>query len=107
MEQPYHQQGDIFAPQQRALPNATAVLVLGILSIVFCFICGIVALSLASGDRRRYMEQPQAYTSASHELMKAGRICAIIGLCIWAAIILFYIAVFVFAVGFSSVNRFN
>jgi ABC-type Fe3+ transport system permease subunit len=105
MDQPYHHQGDIFAPQPRALPNATAVLVLGILSIVFCFICGIVAMSLASGDRRRYAQEPHAYTSASYELLKAGRICAIIGLCIWAVIVLFYIAVFVFAIGFNTINN--
>jgi hypothetical protein len=105
MEHPYHHQGDIFAPQQRALPNATAVLVLGILSIVFCFICGIVALVLASGDRRNYLRDPQHYTNASYELLKAGRICAIIGLSIWAVILLFYIAIFVFAIGFASFNH--
>jgi len=36
--------------EQRALPNATAVLVLGILSIVVCFITGIIALVQAKKE---------------------------------------------------------
>ena len=88
--------------QQRPLPNATAVLVLGILSIVFCFVCGIVALVIGSGDRRSYQQSPELYTTTSYELLKAGRICSIIGLCIWASLLLFYAAIIIFAVSFAS-----
>ena len=105
MDQQYQQPRDIFTSGQRALPNATAVLVLGILSIVFCFICGIVALVLSTGDRRNYQQEPHLYTSASYELLRAGRICAIIGLCIWGAVLLFYAAIFIFAIGFASFNH--
>jgi hypothetical protein len=70
-----------------ALPNSTAVLVLGILSIFFCFcygvigiICGIVSLILYPKDKKLYMENPQAYTLSSYNNLKAGRVCAIIGL---------------------------
>jgi len=90
---------------QRELPNATAVLVLGILSIVLCFICGIVALVLSSSDRRSYFETPQLYTRSSYELMRAGRICAIVSLCLWGVFILFYLAVFIFAFSFASFNH--
>ena len=91
MDNQFPPQKDILTyEQQRPLPNATAVLVLGILSIVFCFICGIVALAMASGDRRNYHQSPHLYTAGSYELLKAGRICSIIGLCIWACIFLFY-----------------
>ena len=35
---------------QQQLPNATTTLVLGILSIVVCFICGIIALVISNKD---------------------------------------------------------
>ncbi len=69
-----------------SLPNSTAVLVLGILSIVFCgcygvpgLIMGIIALSMASKDINRYKTNPGTYTTSSHNNLKAGRVCAIIG----------------------------
>jgi hypothetical protein len=69
-----------------ALPNSTAVLVLGILSIVLCFcygiiglILGIIALSLSSKDLQRYNLNPGQYTVSSYNNLKAGRVCAIIG----------------------------
>ncbi len=86
-----------------ALPNSTAVLVLGIISIVFgmCYgviglICAIISLVLYSKDKKLYIQSPQSYTPSSYSNLKAGRICAIIGLitsAIWfvifAAIIAF------------------
>jgi len=82
---------DLFSTGQRSLPNATTVLVLGILSIVVCFICGIIALVIASGDKRLYQQNPAIYTASSYDLIKAGRICSIISLCLWGFGILFYI----------------
>ncbi|HZH97108.1 MAG TPA: DUF4190 domain-containing protein [Flavisolibacter sp.] len=104
-QQPYQPPGDIFALDQRPLPNATAVLVLGILSIVFCFICGIVALVLSSGDKRLYHQEPHLYTSASYELLRAGRICSIIGICITGTIFLIWAIMVVFALSFASFNN--
>ena len=53
---------------KQKLPNATAVLVLGILSILTCccygvigLILGIVALVLASRDMKLYFENPESY----------------------------------------------
>ena len=96
---------DILYSPQRSLPNATAVLVLGILSIVICFICGIIALSMASGDRRLYNQNPEQYTTSSYDLLKAGRVCAIIGLCIQGFVILIYACIFIFAISFGAFNN--
>jgi len=72
---------------QQALPNATAVLVLGILSIVTCCcygvigtILGVVALVLSKKDRALYAANMSFYTESSFKNLNAGRVCAIIGL---------------------------
>ena len=68
------------------VPNSTAVLVLGILSIVFCFcygfigmVLGIIALILASKGNTLYKANPNAYSLSSFNNLKAGKICGIIG----------------------------
>jgi hypothetical protein len=98
----YHnpQNKELFSNVQRSLPNATTVLVLGILSIVICFICGIVALIISSGDKRLYEQNPGLYTSSSYDLLRAGRICSIISLCL--AGIFFFIWVFMIVFFASS-----
>lgn len=70
-------------------PNSTEVLVLGILSIVFCWcygivsvIMGIVTLVLASEGEKRYRMNPGLYTVSSYKNLKAGKTCAIVGLCL-------------------------
>ncbi len=80
------------------LPNATATLVLGILSIVVCFICGIIALAISSKDINMYKNNPELYSAASYNNIKAGRICAIIGIALQALGIIFYIIVIAFFV---------
>lgn len=67
------------------LPNATAVLVLGILSIVGCccysipgLVFGIIALVLAKKDKEQYLADPSLYSNYSN--LNTGRILAIIGL---------------------------
>lgn len=98
---------------QQALPNSTAVLVLGILSIVFflCYIClgiigltlGIIALVLANKDNKLFQSSPEKYTSSSLSNLKAGKICAIIGICLsclWLIIGAIYVVfILVFAGG--------
>jgi hypothetical protein len=88
---------------QQALPNATAVLVLGILSIVFCFCYGIVgaalgiiAIVLASKANKLYASSPDTYTQSSFKNMKAGRVCAIIGLCLSSLYLIYFIIVISF-----------
>ncbi|RYD59576.1 MAG: DUF4190 domain-containing protein [Sphingobacteriales bacterium] len=90
---------------QQPLPNATAVLVLGILSIPTCccygmgLILGIIALVLAGKDRKRYREAPGMYTSGSLSNLNAGRICAIIGVSLTSVYLLsMVIAMMIFGV---------
>lgn len=80
------------------LPNATATLVLGILSIVVCFVCGIVALVISNKEVDMYKSNPELYDQGSYNNMKAGRICAIIGIIIQSLFLLIYIAAIAFAV---------
>lgn len=87
------------------LPNATATLVLGILSIVVCFICGIIALVISNKDLALYRANPGMYSESSYNNIKAGRVCAIIGLALQAVAIVVYIAFFAFAV--SQIDNFR
>ncbi|MDG1476485.1 MAG: CCC motif membrane protein [Vicingaceae bacterium] len=97
----------------QSLPNSTGVLILGILSIVFflCYICigiigltlGIIALVLAKKDLKLYNLDPKKYTSSSLSNLKAGKICAIIGICLsslWLIVGIIYIVfILIFAGG--------
>ena len=83
---------------QQQLPNATAILVLGIISIVGCFcyglpglVCGIIALVLSGKATTLYKENPSLYTEASFKNMKAGKVCAIIGLSLSALTVIIVI----------------
>jgi hypothetical protein len=85
---------------QIPLTNSTAVLVLGILSIVSCFcygvpglIMGIIALVLASKANRQYQENPNRYFLSSYNNMKAGKVCAIIGTILSGLMFLYMIVV--------------
>ena len=72
------------------LPNATAVLVLGIISIVgaFCYgvgiILGIIGLVLANKDRKLIDANPEVYSQGTVSNLRAGRICSIVGIAIGA-----------------------
>ncbi len=96
--------------QQRPLPNATIVLVLGILSIVACcfyglgIILGIVAIVLAAKDKKLYNAEMEAYTVSSLKNLNAGRVCAIIGL-ILSALYLILIIVMIAVFGISALNN--
>lgn len=92
MEQSQHPQ------VQQPLPNATLILVLGILSIVICFITGIIALVMAKKETELYNNNPGVYSEASYSSVKAGRICSIIGLILWGIGILVYVAIIAFVV---------
>ena len=99
-EKSIFEQSDRPYNMQQTLPNATAALVLGILSIVICFagvVLAIIALVLANKDLRMYNASPEVYSPASYNNLKAGRTCAIIGLILQGLIILCYAAVIVFA----------
>ena len=93
-----------------ALPNATATLALGIISIVGCFlyailglICGIIAVAIHSKDKKLYQSDPARF-EVSYKNAKAGFICAIIGLSLSALYLI--LLIFVFGVFFTAVSRF-
>lgn len=88
-------------PSQENLPNATPVLIMGILSIVFSIwylsvagiILSIVALVLSGRDMALYHSNSSRYTLSSYNNLKAGRICATIGLTM--ALIFFVIIILI------------
>jgi M penetrans paralogue family 26 len=97
---------------QRPLPNATAALVLGILSIVLCWLygiiglgCGIIGLILANKDTKMYNANPGVYTQSSYNNAKAGKVCSIIGLALSALFVIYMIVVFMTIGSFMLNNR--
>ena len=69
-----------FDGERKDLPNATAALVLGALSLVFCWcygiiglVLGILAVVLASAPRKAYLENPERFTEVSYKNLNAGR----------------------------------
>lgn len=83
---------------EKNLPNANAVLVLGIFSLVTCFIygilgliLGIIALVLHKKDKALYLSNPSIYEQ-SFKNSKAGNTCALIGVILSAIYVLFIIA---------------
>ena len=98
--------GSGFTEQTRInLPNASTVLLLGILSIIFSFwyfslagiIMGVIALYIAGKDLRLYAIDPSRYTLSSFNNIKAGRVCAIIGLVV-ASIFILLIGMIIFGI---------
>jgi hypothetical protein len=88
---------------QVSIPNAGAILTLGIVSIALCWCygvvaltCGIIALVLSNKSLQLYKSNPASYTLSSYNNVKAGRVCAIIGLCLSALMVLYVIIVFAF-----------
>lgn len=82
------------------LPNATAVLVLGIVSIATCCTgviglgCGITALVLARKGFNFYNEDPMLYTKNSYNNLNSGKICGIVGICLSALPTLYWLFYF-------------
>ncbi|GAA4975346.1 CCC motif membrane protein [Algibacter aquimarinus] len=81
--------------EQQKLPNATLILVFGILSILGCcfygigIILGVVALILASKAAKLYAENPEGYTGFQN--VKTGKILSIIGIILSAIYLLLII----------------
>lgn len=91
------------------LPNATAVLVLGICSIVFgCLfvglILGIIGLVLGNKGRKLYKENPAIWEG--YNQLNAGWIMSIIGLAISALYTIYYIF-WIMIFGAAAASIFN
>ena len=81
---------EIMNGAKKDLPNATVVLVLGILSLIFCWcygFFGIIAVVLAGGQRKLYLQSPDEYTESSFKNVNAGRVCGIISICIAGVVV--------------------
>lgn len=73
------------------LPNSSAALVMGILSIV-CICCGpmelvgivlgILAIVFAKKAKMLYEENPEKFTETSAKNANTARICGIVGVCL-------------------------
>lgn len=102
-----------FSNGSETIPNSTGVLVLGILSICFCWcygilsiIMGIIALVLYSAAKKQYDANPGKYALASFKNLNAGRICAIIGLSL-SVLYIIALIIYVVVVGSLAFNLFN
>ena len=84
--------------EKQKLPNANAVLILGILSLITCCcygvgaILGVVALVIAKKDLVLYNENPELYSNYS--TLKTGRILAMIGIGVSVAYLIYIIILF-------------
>lgn len=96
---------------RKDLPNSTAVVVLGILSLVFVFCYGIIGLTLGiiavvlSGNALRlYRADPEGYSLSSVKNVKAGRACGMIGIALSIVFILFILLLIfgIIATGFGA-----
>jgi len=96
------------SPLQMNLPNSNTILVLGILSLVFCWwhifsivgiVLSIVTLTLSRKELFLFYTQPNNFTHSSLNNVKAGRVCAIIGLIIS---VLVFIAALLMIIGFFT-----
>jgi len=94
MDQNYQNQKQPYGNyrRQESLPNATLILVLGILSILVCQPLGIAALIMGNSSLDAYQRDPERYTDGSLSSVKAGRVCGIIGICLIALVIILMIA---------------
>lgn len=81
------------------LPKSDIVLILGISSILLCFLFGFVGIILGSLARKLskksielYDLAPELYTKYSYKNIKAGRVCALIGI-ILSAFFFFFVLI--------------
>lgn len=72
---------------QQELPNASVVLILGIIALIISFfnslvglVTGIVSLVMARNTEKLYNQTPRLYTLSSLSNMRSGKTCAIIGI---------------------------
>ena len=83
--------------ENQKLPNATIVLVLGILSVlticcygIFSVIFGIIGIVLANKDAKLYAENPSIYSNYNN--VKIGKVLNITGLVLGAIFLIIIIA---------------
>ena len=94
--------------EKQKLPNGTAILILGILSIITCccygigVILGIIALVLAKKDIALYAANPELYSD--YKNVNTGKILAIIGIVLNAIYLAFFIWM-IYTFGYDNLNN--
>lgn len=95
------------------LPNATAALVLGIVSIALCWcygivglITGIIAVVIGSKAMKAHALEPGRYTEGSFKNAQAGKVCGIIGLAL-SALMFLYLVFMIVIYGFGAFAMFD
>ncbi|HOK37417.1 MAG: CCC motif membrane protein [Bacteroidales bacterium] len=89
---------------QQNLPNSSAILTFGILSILTICCCGsfvptifaVIALAMAGKPLQLYKQNPGQYTYSSYNNIKTGKICAIIGLILSILVLIIFILNMIF-----------
>jgi len=97
--------------EQEKLPNATLILVFGIVSIVTCccygvlgLIFGIIAVILANKAKAIYLENPEQYSG--YQNVKIGNILAIIGI-VLNLLYMVYVIVLFSKLGMDGIMEMN
>ena len=97
--------------EQEKLPNATLILVFGIVSIVTCccygvlgLIFGIIAVILAKKAKALYIENPEQYSG--YQNVKIGNILAIIGI-VLNLLYMVYVIVLFSKLGMDGIMEMN
>lgn len=97
--------------EQEKLPNATLILVFGIVSIVTCccygvlgLIFGIIAVILANKAKAIYLENPDQYSG--YQNVKIGNILAIIGI-VLNLLYMIYVIVLFSKLGMDGIMEMN
>jgi hypothetical protein len=89
-------------PQQMAPHRGTLILVLGILGLVCCFICGIVAWVFANTDLREMATGRM--DPSGRGLTQAGKICGIISVAWQIVVMVIWLMMMIFAVGSGAMS---
>lgn len=97
---------------RRPLPNAVAVLLLGIFAFLFSvlygvpgFLCAVIALLLSRPGKRLRRQSPDSYTAGSWRLIVTGRVLATMGLVISLLVMgILAFMIFVLQVELETIN---
>ncbi len=88
------------APVQSVAPHrGVLILVLGILGIVCCFICGIIAWVMGNNDMREI--DAGRMDPSGRGLTQAGKICGMVGVILWIVGIAIQVLFMLLGVGFG------
>ncbi len=92
----------------RPLPNGDLVLVMGICSILFCVMygvvgiaCGWIGLHYFKKVKKEYESNPTIYKDDSFRSAKAGKVCSIVGICLSVFLLFCIVGLIIFAINRS------